>query len=186
MPVGPVTFVRHAMAVPDWSAAPCEWHLDADGRAAAARLAGRLEVAPRLGAIVCSSEPKALETAAAVAERWGGDVVADDRLREVARPWTGPGYRSVAHRYLRGDRPDGWEPYEDVADRAGAAVDGARDAAGGDPVVVVSHGLVLAVHLGACLGPGFDREAFWSCLAFPDAWVLDDAATLHRPLVGVR
>jgi hypothetical protein len=48
--------------------------------------------------------------------------------------------------------------------------------------VVVSHGLALSLHLGDRLGPDFDRESFWSSLAFPDAWALDEAGTLHRPL----
>jgi broad specificity phosphatase PhoE len=160
---------------------PRLWHLDDDGLDAAGRLADRLEVAPRPGALVTSTEPKAVETAEAIGQRWGTPVVGDDRLREVTRPWTGVGYRSVAHRYLRGELPEGWEPHEEVAGRAADAVDDARAAAGGAPVVVVSHGLVLAVHLGACLGEGFDRDGFWSCLAFPDAWGLDDHGTLHRP-----
>jgi broad specificity phosphatase PhoE len=181
MQVAPVTFVRHAMPVTDADVSPSLWHLDHDGREAAGRLADRLEVAPRPGALVTSTEPKAVETAEAIGERWGTSVVGDDRLREVMRPWTGPGYRSVAHRYLRGELPDGWEPHAEVARRAGAAVADARAGARGAPVVVVSHGLVLAVHLGASLGADFDREVFWSCLAFPDAWGLDDAGTLHRP-----
>lgn len=169
------------MAVSDPDEDPTRWHLDDDGRRAAARLADRLEVAPRLGVLVSSTEPKALETAAVVGERWQAEVRPDDRLREVMRPWVGAGYRRVAHRYLRGELPEGWEPHEAAAARSTAAVEEARRDAAGAPVVVVSHGLVLALHLGAQLGPGFDREGFWSCLAFPDAWGLDDAGTLHRP-----
>jgi hypothetical protein len=47
--------------------------------------------------------------------------------------------------------------------------------------VIVTHGLALALHLAARLGAGFDAEAFWSRLAFPDAWALDDGV-LERPL----
>jgi hypothetical protein len=60
-------------------------------------------------------------------------------------------------------------------------VDDARARAGGRPVVVVTHGLALSIHLGDVLGADFDRESFWSRLAFPDAWVLDDGV-LHRSL----
>ena len=35
------------------------------------------------------------------------------------------------------------------------------------------HGLALSIHLGDRLGADFDRESFWSRLAFPDAWALD-------------
>ena len=132
--------------------------------------------------LVSSTEPKAIETAEAVARRWEGEVLPDDRLREAQRPWIGPGYRAVAHRYLRGELPDGWEPHADVAARMGAAVSDALAAATGAPVVVVTHGLILSIHLGDRLGADFDRESFWSRLAFPDAWALDADDTLHRSL----
>lgn len=183
MDAAPITYVRHSMAVPAEGVHPTEWHLDERGRADARQLASRLEVAPSLGAVASSSEPKAWETAQEIGRRWGVTPVADERLREAIRPWIGPGYRAVAHRYLRGDLPEGWEAHERVAERVAAAVDDAVAAAGGRPVVVVSHGLALAVHLGERLGGAFDRKSFWSGLAFPDAWVLDAAGTLHRPQV---
>lgn len=184
MDPSPITYVRHSMAVPAESVHPTAWHLDERGRVEAARLADRLEVAPGIGALVSSTEPKALETAEAIGDRWGAAVLADDRLREAARPWIGPGYRPVVHRYLRGELPDGWEPHEQVAARVADAVDDARAVAAGGPVVVVSHGLSLAIHLGEVLGGRFDLESFWSSLAFPDAWALDDAGMLHRPRTG--
>jgi hypothetical protein len=61
------------------------------------------------------------------------------------------------------------------------AVRDAQEAAAGGPVVVVGHGLALSIHLGDRLGTDFDRESFWSRLAFPDAWVLDDGV-VHRSL----
>lgn len=178
----PITYVRHSMAVPEQSVHPTAWHLDDRGRADAARLAERLEVAPSIGVLVTSSEPKALESAEAIAARWDVAVVVDHRLREAIRPWIGPGYRAVVHRYLRGHLPEGWEPHASVAARVAASVTDATNTAAGRPVVVVSHGLALAVHLGERFGPSFDRESFWSGLAFPDAWALDDAGMLHRPL----
>lgn len=181
MAESPITYVRHSMAVPEESVHPTGWHLDDRGREDAARLADRLEVAPRLGALVTSTEPKALETAEAIGARWQVPVMDDARLREAIRPWIGPGYRAVVHRYLRGELPEGWEPHDEVAHRVAAAVEGAIVAAAGGAVVVVSHGLALAVHLGERLGPAFDRESFWSGLAFPDAWLLDASGTLHRP-----
>lgn len=184
MDVAPITYVRHAMAVQAEGVHPTDWHLDDLGRADAVRLAQRLEVAPAIGCLVSSTEPKALETAEAIGARWGTAAVPDERLREAVRPWIGPGYRAVAHRYLRGELPEGWEPHAQVEARVAAAVADARRRAGGGPVVVVSHGLALALHLGDRLGADFDRESFWSGLAFPDAWALDDAGTLHRPLAA--
>ena len=182
MDAAPITYVRHAMAVPEDGVHPTAWHLDATGQADAYRLAARLEVAPSIAALVTSSEPKARETAEVIGERWAAAVVVDERLREAVRPWIGPGYRAVVHRYLRGERPDGWEAHDEVAARVAAAVAEATERAAGGPVVVVSHGLALALHLGDRLGRRFDRESFWSGLAFPDAWALDRAGTLHRPL----
>ena len=176
-----VTYVRHAMPLADASVPPSAWHLDGEGRRSASALADRLEGMPHLAALVTSSEPKALETAEAIAERWHVDVRPDDRLREVERPWVGDGYRHVAHRYLRGELPEGWEPHEHAAQRAAAAV---RDAAVGahGSVVVVTHGLLLSVHLADLLGPAFDRDSFWSTLAFPDAWSVHQPGTICRSL----
>lgn len=181
MVVVPITYVRHAMAVPEESVHPTAWHLDDRGRDDAARLADRLGVTSGIGALVTSTEPKAMETATEIGRRWRVEVHADERLREAARPWIGPGYRAVVHRYLRGEQPGGWEPHADVSSRVGDAVDDAVAAAAGELVVVVSHGLALSLHLGGRLGGGFDPEAFWSGLAFPDAWALDEGGMLHRP-----
>ena len=64
-----------------------------------------------------------------------------------------------------------------------AAVTDADRRGGGCPVVIVGHGLALSIHLGDRLGTDFDPESFWSRLAFPDAWALDDDV-LHRSLRG--
>jgi broad specificity phosphatase PhoE len=176
----PLVYVRHAMAVPAEGLHPTDWELDEVGRDSARTLAGRLEVEGGVGAVVTSTEPKALGTAEEIAAVWSAPLVADDRLREAVRPWIGPGYRAVVHRYLRGELPEGWEPHADVAGRVAAALQDGADEAGERTLVVVSHGLSLALHLGERLGPEFDREGFWSSLAFPDAWVLDEQDFLHR------
>ncbi|MEO7572307.1 MAG: histidine phosphatase family protein [Acidimicrobiales bacterium] len=183
MVVPPLTYVRHAMAVPADGVHPTEWHLDDVGRTAARAGASRLEVGTGIGRLVSSTEPKAMETAEAIAEHWSTELVGDERLREAVRPWIGPGYRAIVHRYLRGEPQEGWEPHAEVAARVGVAVADATAAADGGPVVVVSHGLALAVHLGDRLGAEFDCESFWSGLAFPDAWALDADDVLHRSLV---
>jgi broad specificity phosphatase PhoE len=182
----PITYVRHAMPHVEEGVHPSEWHLDAAGRAAAAAGADGLEIEGGIGVLVTSTEPKAQETAAAIAARWGAATEAEPRLREATRPWIGPGYRAMAHRYLRGDPLEGWEAHAALAERVRGAVDDAIGRAGGRQVVVVSHGLALAVHLGERLGPVFDRESFWSGLAFPDAWVLDENLVLHRSLPGAH
>jgi broad specificity phosphatase PhoE len=177
----PITYVRHAMPVVEEGVDSARWHLDEGSRHHARAWADRLEVGEGIAVLVSSTEPKALETAAAIADRWPAEVRGDDRLREATRPWIGTGYRAMAHGYLRGEQHEGWEPQEAVAARFAAAVHDAQGVAAGGPVVVVTHGLALAMHLGDRLGPDFDRESFWSRLAFPDAWVLD-GDVLHRSL----
>lgn len=172
--------VRHAMAVADPARPPAQWDLGPGGRAAAAELAllARLQ---SVVAVASSPEPKARATAEAFGARVDRPVVLDDRLVEAERPWVGDGYRALAHRYLAGDAPPGWEPRDAVAARVAAAVDDLRAAAGPGEVVVVGHGLSLALHLEAVLPSGFDAFGFWCRLAFPDAWRLDrDALTLAR------
>lgn len=181
MTAAPITYVRHAMPRVEDGVDSAHWHLDDATRASARAWAERLEVGPGIAALVTSTEPKALETAAAIAERWPTEVHEDDRLREAVRPWIGTGYRAMAHAYLRGEHHDGWEPHAEVATRMAAAVDEAARAAGSGAVVVVGHGLALSTHLRDRLGSEFDAESFWRSLGFPDAWVLDGDGLLHRP-----
>ena len=182
MPTPPTTYVRHAMPVVEEGVDSTEWHLDDATRAHAEAWAARLEVGDDLGVLVTSTEPKAVETAEAIAARWPAELVRDDRLREARRPWVGTGYRAMAHRYLRGEQHDGWEAHAAVEERVRLAVAEAIARAGGQSVVVVTHGLAMSLHLGERLGGDFDRESFWSRLAFPDAWVLEGDGVLHRSL----
>jgi broad specificity phosphatase PhoE len=181
MAVAPLTYVRHAMPTVEDGVDPADWHLADATRDHVRAWADRLEVGERIGALVASTEPKAIETAEAIADRWSAAVATDARLREATRPWIGTGYRALAHRYLRGEPLDAWEPHEAVAARVAAAVADAHAAASGEPVVIVGHGLALSIHLGDRLGADFDPETFWSRLAFPDAWALD-GEVLHRSL----
>ena len=181
MAAAPITYVRHALPVVQEGVDPADWHLDDPTRALVTEWADRLEVGAEIGRLAASTEPKAAETARAIAARWPTEVVLDDRLREAQRPWVGTGYRALAHRYLRGELPDGWEPHEQVAARMTGALADAQAAAGGAAVVLVGHGLALSIHLGDRLGADFDRESFWSRLAFPDAWALE-GDILHRSL----
>jgi broad specificity phosphatase PhoE len=132
-------------------------------------------VAPAL--VVSSTEPKALATAVPIAERFGVEVVPDERLAEAHRPWVGSpnDYRSMAHRYLAGFATPGWEDGSAVVDRMAAAVREARASASGQPIAVVGHGLSLCLHLASVLPDGFDPGGLWARLSFPDAWTVDRA-----------
>jgi broad specificity phosphatase PhoE len=170
-------YVRHAMALRDTDRPPREWELGPAGRAAARVLAAQLPRSVAPAVVVSSTEPKALATAAPIAERFGVEVVPDERLVEAHRPWVGSpdDYRAMAHRYLAGFATPGWEDAGAVVDRMAAGVRAARASVSGRPVAVVGHGLSLCLHLASVLPEGFDPSGLWARLSFPDAWTVDRA-----------
>jgi len=114
-----------------------------DGRRQAASAALRLGT---FDAIVDSDLERAALTASIIAEIIGvGPVVLDSRLREAdVGPWEGlthaeveqgwPGFLAAHH------RPDGFEPYESVAQRGAAALLHAAATWPGGEILVVTHG----------------------------------------------
>jgi broad specificity phosphatase PhoE len=134
--------VRHAAVVVDPSTPSSEWPLSPEGRDAARAL-----VLPA-GPALTSPEPKARETA----ELAQLDATVDERLREVARPWSDD-YGSLVRRYLGGEDVDRWEPRAAALERLHAALDGFDG-------VAVSHGLAIALYAGL----SFDE---WRALPFP-------------------
>ena len=138
-------YVRHAMALRDADRPEPEWELGPVGRAAARELAAQLPRSMAMAVVVSSTEPKALGTAASIAERFGVEVVPDERLVEAQRPWVGSpnDYRAIAHRYLAGFATPGWEDSAAVVDRMAAAVREARASVPGQRIAVVGHGLSL-------------------------------------------
>jgi broad specificity phosphatase PhoE len=112
-----------------------------------------------------SPEEKARETAAVLADVLGVNVIADDRLREVQRPWINDNFADVVARYLNGDLIEGWEPLDEVVSRWEAFFV-SRPSEG--PIGVVSHGTAMSCLLGG--DDPADRARFWSDLTMPDAW----------------
>jgi broad specificity phosphatase PhoE len=177
----PDLYVRHAMAEKVDGVPPHDWRLGPNGQTAAAALAGWLRLPDPPTLVVTSPEPKAAETAAPIADRFGVPLVLDERLREVERPWIGDGYRLAVRSYLRGEELEGWEDRMAVARRISKAVADAKAHVDEAPVAVVGHGLSLSLHVAAEMPPGFLAGQFWSRLAFPDAWLLDlDRQLLHH------
>src|SRR6478752_6176831 len=80
-----LVLVKHALPVLDATMPAKEWQLSADGERQSRRLAGRLRAFAPLH-LVASPEPKALATAAIVAEELGLEVSTIDALREFDRP----------------------------------------------------------------------------------------------------
>lgn len=160
--MGRVFFIRHAAVVLDPRRPAPEWLLSEDGLDAARRLACEPRLA-EVGRIVSSPEPRALGTAAPLADARGLELTVDDDLREVERGslpvLARRDYVALVGRYLGGEGVDGWEPAAEARARFAAAVDRHRANHDGD-TAIVTHGLVLALHLG--LDP-----ARWEALPLP-------------------
>lgn len=136
-----LTLVRHAAVDVDPASPSSEWRLSDEGRVAARALA-------LAGPALTSPEPKAVETAGLA----GLDARVDDRLREVARPWSDD-YVGDVRRWFGGEELPGWERRGDALARLRAALDGFDG-------IAVSHGLAISLYAGL----SFDE---WRALPFP-------------------
>jgi len=83
-PAGVLLLVRHAEPTIDRAVPASRWNLSPGGRRAAARIASSL-ASFHPGACFSSPEPKALQTAEALAPSLGLDVVAPEAFREHDR-----------------------------------------------------------------------------------------------------
>lgn len=163
-----VIFVRHAMPEVTRGLARSLWPLSEAAREDCVLLAHALP-AGLAASVLTSEEKKARDTATIIGLRRGLKVEVDPRLGEVDRPeiWD-EDYRAVAERYLATGSEPGWEPQESAARRMGEAVAERLERGGEGDVVVVSHGLAIALYLAAMVD--VDVVSFWRQLAFPDAW----------------
>jgi broad specificity phosphatase PhoE len=127
--------------------------------------------------LVASTEPKAIQTLAP-----SGPVVQDERFGEVRRegePFSG-NFQELRLAYVSGTDHRLWEPRLDAVRRVESGITDHLARAGGRPLVVASHGMVMTVWLTARIGldsPG----AFWSALRLPDVFAVDlDGHSVER------
>lgn len=168
-----VMFIRHAEPLVEPDRPPAEWQLSLRGKELSYELGARL-ASTGLRRLVTSPEEKARETATVLAEVLGVNVIADDRLREVQRPWIDGNFADVVACYLHGDLIEGWEPVEEVASRWEAFFV-SRPSEG--PIGVVTHGTAMSCLLGG--GDPADRARFWSDLTMPDAWTFSEVGPVR-------
>jgi broad specificity phosphatase PhoE len=161
-----IVLVRHALSAAEPDVDSRRWGLAGGARQDCVRLADA--IGSRAAFVHTSDERKAVDTASAIAERWASAVRTDERFGEVRRPYTDGDYRQIAADYLRNGN-DEWEPRDAVIDRFTAAIDqaGVHD----DELVVVNHGLAMSLYVASLVD--IEAVAFWTALAFPDAWSLD-------------
>ena len=161
---------------------------DAMGAALAAYFGASGEAVPKLWS---SPAPRALQTAAIVADHLGVDYFAihvDARLREIdVGHWVGRDYEEIIasegeiidmeHRLFRMPIPGG-EHYADIAARLGAWV---ADAAGA-PALVISHGMTARVLRGMLVG-GRVYEGVAVAPDVPQGTVMRIAAGAEAPVL---
>ena len=161
-----VVLIRHAEPIVEPDRPPSEWQLSLRGKELAHDLVACLSTCG-LRRIVTSPEVKARATATAVTDVLGLNVITDDGLREVQRPWIEGNFDDAVTRYLQGNLIEGWEPIEQVVSRV---VDSLVGHSGDGPIGVVTHGTAMACFVGANVPT--NRALFWSDLTMPDVWAL--------------
>lgn len=158
----PCYVVTHPEVVVDPTIPVTQWRLNAAGLARAARLSS-LPWAASVERIVCSTERKAVETAAALGGDLGLEWVSDPELGEIDRSSTGflpaAEHEATADAVFArpGERVRGWESAEEAQRRIVRAV--LRWTAVADvPTAYVCHGAVGTLLWCALSGNPIDRR----------------------------
>ena len=180
-------FVRHAQPEIDPERPASDWSLSKSGRLAARELAFAIgSLAP--GMVVTSPERKAVETGAEIAAVLDLGLTIDDGLREqglTSLPLVSDAeFQEAVERHFR--EPErvvlGDESSSAAGQRLGRALNAlGRSAADvyGMPVIV-THGRALASFLARLTGD--DAITIWRSLRMPDAFVVDLARGVSRPI----
>jgi len=173
-----IVLIRHAMPQIEESVPAADWTLSADGIEAATALAAHL-TRFAFTEIASSTEPKAVGTAAAIAQALRLPVTVDDDFAETRRRTVGFLTHEQIDAGIRGlfGRPSQIVYGEESADAAytrfAAAIE--RQAAkGASDIAVVTHGTILSVYASR-VAPIADVFSFWKSLRLPDAILLNGA-----------
>lgn len=168
--------VRHSQPQIDLAVPAGRWHLSPEGEQRCLLLAERLaEYEPDL--IVSSTEPKAVETARAVAHRLGLPFKTSLGLHEHDRSSVlnldrGSFHESVARLFAHpGELVFGRETADQARKRFRRAIDDLLLLYPRANLVVVTHGTVLALYVATLAG--MDAYFLWQQLSMPSFAVLD-------------
>jgi broad specificity phosphatase PhoE len=165
--------IRHSVPDIRRDTPAAQWRLSADGVTKARALARSLE--PTAVRVFTSVEPKAVETARALADEWGLETEEAAGLHEHERPHAQMLTREEFERRVRElfSRPAevvfGAESADEARRRFTMAVMRLIARTDGD-VVVVTHGTVLTLFVAETTG--VEPFAFWKKLSMPCAVVL--------------
>jgi broad specificity phosphatase PhoE len=165
-----IVLVRHAQPKIEEGVPSAAWPLTPDG-IAAARAVGKALHGFEFASLASSPEPKAVQTAQAIAETVALPVTIDDGLAEHSRRSAGFLSRAEIETKIAAlfDNPDRLMFGEETADACFARFAAAIERLRGD-ALVVTHGTILSIYLSRVCG--FAPMPFWRGLALPAAMVL--------------
>jgi broad specificity phosphatase PhoE len=163
--------IRHSISQPDSTVPSSEWRLTAEGRDLCRPLAHAL--APwKPERLICSMEPKAVETAQLTAAEMGVPSGIAAGLHEHDRsnvPYLGSqeAFRDqVANMFTHPDQVVfGMESANQALERFSTAVRRLQDADPGETLALVTHGTVMSLFAGKVLRE--DAQTIWSKLGMP-------------------
>jgi broad specificity phosphatase PhoE len=168
--------VRHSLPEIKKDRPAREWKLSEEGRARAARLAGRL-ICYQPELLVTSPEPKALETAEIIAGRLHLTVQVIEDLHEHERSQvsyhTRPEFDTSVHEFFTKphDLVFGSETAHETYERFCQAVHSVLSLNQQSIPLIVSHGTVMSLYASRLTGlPAFE---IWSKLGLPGFIILD-------------
>lgn len=170
--------VRHSIPAIDPTVAAEHWSLS-DAGARAAQQLGELPCWQNVDIIYSSPEPKALQTAEAIARQWGTGVIIEYDLRELQmKPiWLdNVDFVKKVGDYLEGaDDPD-FEPYDQAQQRIVDCVKRLIQSHPDQSIAIVSHGRILVAFFSHLFGRRVGRQE-WRSIKMPDLAVVDLAGS---------
>jgi 2,3-bisphosphoglycerate-dependent phosphoglycerate mutase len=172
--VGKLYVIRHSLVAVDPKVPPVEWNLSEEGKIRTVELIEG-EQWDDLACIYHSPEPKAEQTAAIIARRFGVRTAVCDDLRELHADvgfLPGEQFQERVGAYLDGRQDPCFEDYEQATKRIVHCVEEIVTEAGDRSVAIVSHGRILTALFSAIRGERLGR-AGWQSIGLPDLSVVD-------------
>ena len=172
-----LVLIKHSAVLVDAAVAPKQWPLSDEGRRLCRPLAAALRM-HRLGLLVSSEEPKAIETAQIVAQRLRIETRTAPDLDEHRRPFVdrpAEFERLMQHFFAEpAQRVFGEESAGEALARFTAAIDAVLSSESERNAGIVAHGIVIALYAAPMFGVG--AGALWQRLQMPSFVAVDTDA----------
>ena len=169
-----LVLIKHSAVVIDAAVPPKQWPLSDEGRRLCLPLSMALRM-HKLGVLISSEEPKAIETAGIVAKRLRIETHTAPDLDEHRRPFVptpAEFERLMEHFFAESaQRVFGEESADEALARFTAAIDAVIASEPERNVGIVAHGAVIALYAAPRFGVG--AGALWQRLQVPSFVVVD-------------